>query len=152
MYKNIRFIYPVYIHPTHGRFYYLLCCECDKHENFMNQPSTHNHACRSNRSWFVYACSGACGLLLVARCSVDCPPSLGARGYRQMLTCGSLQWVFQCYEYQQTDWRGPSASRSIDHSAHTDMVHQPLLCVRTSDLKSRQLIIGMSAKRKMSVV
>ena len=59
----------------------------------MYQSYTRNRDCVSNRSWFAYARSGARGSLLVARCSFECSPSFGARGYWRMFTCVSLQWV-----------------------------------------------------------
>ena len=96
------FKYPVYRHPTHDRFYYILFDSHiiilwgeQKNDNFMHQSYTHNSACVSDHSWFVYAHSVARGSLLVARCSFECSPVFSARGYRWMPTSVSLQWVIQ---------------------------------------------------------
>ena len=59
----------------------------------MYQAYTHDRDGVSNHSWFAYARSEARGSLLVARCSLGCSHSFGARGDQRMSTRVSLQWV-----------------------------------------------------------
>ena len=96
----IRFIDPVYRHPTHGRYYYILfythtiiLIKTQKNDNFVYQSYTHDRDRVSNRPWFAYARSEARGSLLVTRYSFGCSPSFGTRGYRRMFTHVSIQWV-----------------------------------------------------------